>query len=98
MARDYQVKQQLLQSFFKGVSRQQIREHNEWFCKHWLPANIHPIGHQRLREHLGKCDRVILLSASPDLYVPALGRELGIEEVICTRVTFDRHICTGRLA
>jgi phosphatidylglycerophosphatase C len=40
----------------------------------------------RLTEHLTAGHRVILLSASPDLYVEAVGRALGIPEVLCTRV------------
>jgi phosphatidylglycerophosphatase C len=37
-------------------------------------------GHQRLRAHL------VLLSASPDLYVPEIARALGFDECICTEL------------
>jgi phosphatidylglycerophosphatase C len=51
----------------------------------------------RLRGHLESGHRVILLSASPDLYVPAIGRSLGIDEVICTRVEKEDGVCRGQL-
>ena len=37
-------------------------------------------GHQRSRAHL------VLLSASPDLYVPEIARALGFDECICTEL------------
>lgn len=95
--RDYQLKEQLLRSFFGRVSREQIEEHTDWFCREWLPGHLHPVGNRFLSEHLAQNHRVILLSASPDLYVPAVGRTLGISETVCTQVSFENEACTGRL-
>jgi HAD superfamily hydrolase (TIGR01490 family) len=97
LLRDHQLKQQLLRSFFGGAGRAQIEEHTDWFCRNWLPRHLHSVGNRFLKEHLAQNHRVILLSASPDLYVPAVGRALGIAETLCTQVAFEGDLCAGRL-
>jgi phosphatidylglycerophosphatase C len=52
---------------------------------------------ERLRHHQAAGHRVILLSASPDLYVPAVGRALGIAEVVSTRVAVAGGRCAGHI-
>jgi phosphatidylglycerophosphatase C len=43
-----------------------------------------------LEAHRAAGDHLVLLSASPDLYVPAIGRLLGFERTLCTEVEW-RH-------
>ncbi len=95
--KDFQLKQQLLRSFLGGVPREKIQEHTEWFCQNWLPKNFHPVGQRFLREHLDQGHRVVLLSASPDLYVPEVAKCFGIHETVCTQVEFQGELCTGNL-
>jgi phosphatidylglycerophosphatase C len=97
LTRDFELKQTLLRSFFAGVTQQEIVEHTDRFCREWLPQNLHPVGMQRLREHLDRQHRVILLSASPNLYVPHVAEALGIAEAVCTQVEFTDNVCTGTL-
>lgn len=40
--------------------------------------------------HRAAGSRLVLLSASPDLYVPAVGRLLGFERTLCTEVQWSR--------
>lgn len=94
---DYAAKQRLLTGFLGGLHEDVVREHAEWFCNNWLPRRLHPIGLRHLREHQRAGHRIILLSASPDVYVPAVGRWLGIEETVCTRVCFEDGKCLGTL-
>jgi len=42
-------------------------------------------------------DRLVLLSASPDLYVPRIGALLGFETTICTEVIWDGDRLDGAL-
>src|SRR5690606_31995445 len=74
-----------------------IAEHTAWFCRRWLPRNLHPVGMQLLDAHLRQSHRVILLSASPDIYVQAVASALGISEAVCTQVCYEDDVCTGRL-
>ncbi|MBD3673130.1 MAG: haloacid dehalogenase-like hydrolase [Planctomycetaceae bacterium] len=97
LQRDYEVKERLLTSFFRGVPQAIIQQHTVWFCQNWLPRNLHPIGLRHLQEHQQSNHRILLVSASPDLYVREVAETLGIKEVLCTEVEFDRESCTGRL-
>jgi phosphatidylglycerophosphatase C len=42
-------------------------------------------------------DLLVLMSASPDLYVPAIGRALGFAQTRCTGVEWEGDRLTGRL-
>ena len=86
LMKDYQLKQRLIANFVAGVDPAAVSEHSEWFCEQWLPGHLHPIGHRLLQAHQNHQHRVILLSASPDIFVPRIAQALGIAEVICTRV------------
>jgi phosphatidylglycerophosphatase C len=50
-----------------------------------------------IEEHRRAGDRLVLLSASPDLYVPAIGRALGFHEVISTGVRWNGDRFVGEL-
>ena len=83
---DSAAKQRVLIAFLRGQSRAKVERHAEWFCQSWVRPRLRESVIERLQAHQQAGDRVILLSASPDPYVPAIGRMLGIEEVLCTRV------------
>ena len=48
-------------------------------------------------EHARSGDHLVLLSASTDLYVPAIARALGFQEVICTGLSWDGERLRGTL-
>ena len=50
-----------------------------------------------LRAHIDQGDHAVLLSASPDLYVPRIGRLLGFEFTMCTEVEWQGERLDGGL-
>jgi phosphatidylglycerophosphatase C len=50
-----------------------------------------------LEAHRSAGDRLVLLSASPDLYVPLIGRLLGFERTVCTEVRWNGDRLDGAL-
>jgi len=50
-----------------------------------------------LEEHRAAGDHLVLLSASPDLYVPRIGRLLGFERTLCTEIRWRQDILDGAL-
>ena len=48
-----------------------------------------------LEAHRAAGDHLVLLSASPDLYVPRIGRLLGFERTLCTEVKWQDHRPNG---
>jgi phosphatidylglycerophosphatase C len=95
---DRKAKQAVLISFLRGRSKEDVAEHAEWFSQRWVDARLKDAVMARLREHQEAGHRVVLLSASPDVYVPVIARKLGIEEVLCTPVAGDEVCWDGRLA
>lgn len=83
---DYRAKQRVLMSCFRGESMAAVADFAAGFCERWVRPRLHEPVFARLTDHLAAGHRVVLLSASPDLYVEAVGRALGIDEVVCTRV------------
>lgn len=94
---DYRLKQALIVDYLASVDPERVAEHRRWFCAHWLPRRLHPVGMALLRGHRQRGDRVILLSASPDIFVPHVAAELGIDEVLCTRIERRGDGWSGRM-
>ncbi|MFO0810228.1 MAG: HAD-IB family hydrolase [Gemmataceae bacterium] len=94
---DRSAKQGLLVAYFRGESADAIADHADRFCETWVAKRLRAEVIERLRYHQSAGHRVVLLSASPDIYVSAIGKALGIGEVIATRVTFDGDTCVGRI-
>ena len=51
-----------------------------------------------LDAHRAAGDHLVLLSASPDLYVPRIGRSLGFERTLCTEVQWRGDRLVGALS
>jgi HAD superfamily hydrolase (TIGR01490 family) len=91
----HSAKQALLRRFLRGCTRDEVGQLAEEFANHWVERQSLEAGMERLRYHLSAGHRVLLLSASPDVYVPAIARRMGIVEVVCTRVIWDGEACRG---
>jgi phosphatidylglycerophosphatase C len=50
-----------------------------------------------LEAHRAAGDHLVLLSASPDLYVPRIGRALGFERTLCTEIEWHGDRLVGTL-
>jgi phosphatidylglycerophosphatase C len=93
---DRTAKQFLLRCFLFGEKRDDVEAHARDFCN-WIKPRLHPLGLTKLREHVDGGDRVIVVSASPDVYVPEIARSLGVEEVVCTKVRWNDELCLGMI-
>jgi phosphatidylglycerophosphatase C len=95
---DRDAKERLIRLFFQNEPVGRITVHSEWFCLQWVQQRLRFDSMKKLREHQAAGHRVILVSASPDLFVPQIGRFLGITETICTPVLFENGYCSGKLS
>lgn len=91
------LKQALLVAAFKGVSRAQIKRWNERFVPRLLQRQVQPGARAQIEAHRANGDYLILMSASPDLYVPDIARALEMNETICTGVRWDGMRLNGEL-
>ncbi len=95
---DRDAKERLINAFFAGEPHEGIAAHSRRFCSEWIQKRLRDDAVRKLREHQAAGHRVILVSASPDLFVPHVAMSLGINEVVCTRVLFEDGYCSGTLA
>jgi phosphatidylglycerophosphatase C len=91
------LKQDLIQAMLKGVTRSDIARWNERWVPRLLKGSLHKEALKRIEEHRENGDYLVLMSASPDLYVPAIARALRMNETICTGVRWDGMVLNGEL-
>jgi phosphatidylglycerophosphatase C len=92
------LKQSLMRSILGGASRTDIDAWTGEFVERIIATALCPGAVRRIAAHRDARDRLVLLSASPDLYVPALARRLGFDECICTQVKWNGERLDGALA
>ncbi len=91
------LKQQFLSALFAGKSAEELYKWNQAFVIKTVENNIRNQAKGAIYLHKQGGHECVLLSASLDLYVPAIGKELGFEHVICTQAEWKNDRLTGRL-
>jgi phosphatidylglycerophosphatase C len=92
------VKGAILRLLFSGMSRATIAEFNARFAASVVQNGMFAEALAAFRGHLAAGDHVVVLSASPDLYVTDIGRLLGAHETISTAIRWHGDLLDGRLA
>jgi len=93
------LKSRVIRSVMGGASRASIEACAESFVSSLRPGKrFRPAALAVLEAHRAAGDRLVLLSASPDLYVPRIGRLLGVERTVCTEVRWRGDRLDGTLA
>jgi phosphatidylglycerophosphatase C len=93
-----QLKGAFMRLLFGGMSRATIEAFARRYAQLVIDRGMFPEAVAALRGHLAAGDHVVILSASPDLYVPEIGRLLGVHQTLCTEVRWDGDRLDGRLA
>lgn len=92
-----QLKSGLIRSCMAGSTRAEIASWTREFVAGLRESDFCPGALHAILRHHAAGDRVILLSASVDLYVPAIGTRLGFDETICTGVAWQGDRLEGSL-
>lgn len=92
------LKGAILHLLLSGLDRRRLEPFAEAFAHDVLARGLHAEAREVLAGHRAAGDHLVLMSASPDLYVPRIGRLLGFHETVCTAVRWDRDVLDGRLA
>jgi phosphatidylglycerophosphatase C len=80
-----------------GSSRRDLDAWTERFVPRLLEQGVFRQAMEQIAEHKRNGDVLVLMSASPDLYVPVIARHLGFAEATCTGVRWDGDRFDGRL-
>lgn len=93
-----ELKSRLIRMVMGGESRARIDAWADDFVAGMQArGRLRPLALGVLRAHVAQGDHPVLLSASPDLYVPLIGRMLGFERTWCTEMVWDGDRLDGRL-
>lgn len=92
-----QLKSALIREVMLRAPRAEVADWAREFSSSRLPALLNPGALAAIDRHRRLGDRLVLLSASVDLYVPAIGSRLGFDETICTGVSWCGERLEGRL-
>jgi phosphatidylglycerophosphatase C len=93
-----ELKSGLLQATLGGCTRAEADAWTSQFASHLLGRGVRADALEAIARHRREGDVLALLSASVDLYVPAVGRSLGFGEILCTGLKWNGDRLVGTLA
>ncbi len=93
------LKGSLIRACLGGVSRAQLAPWTQAFLDALFRSGtgLHADARREIEMLRSQGVNLILMSASPDLYVPEIGRRLGFARVICSSVRWEGDVLDGRL-
>jgi phosphatidylglycerophosphatase C len=92
------LKSRFIRMIMGGESRAGLDAWSRRFVAAMRPGRrFRPLALQVLEAHRAAGDHLVLMSASPDLYVPQIGALLGFERTLCTELTWDGDRLDGHL-
>ncbi len=83
------AKERLFRALLTGRSEADVTDESRLFAHAHLEAKIRPLTHDRLRWHLGQGHDVVIVSASPELYVRVVAEEVRAHGALGTRLAVD---------
>ena len=92
------LKSAVIRMLMRGEQRAALDAWAETFVASLkLKRCFRPLALAVVETHRAAGDHLVLLSASPDLYVPLVGKLLGFERTLCTEIAWQDERLDGRL-
>ena len=92
------AKAAVLRRVLTGLPLAPLAEAAESYADHVVARGLRPDVRARVDWHRAEGHELVLVSASPELYVAPIGRRLGFDAVLATRLEVDgAGVLTGRL-
>jgi phosphatidylglycerophosphatase C len=92
------AKARLLATSIGGMTRQELEATAQMYVDQRLPALVRPEMSARVREHGQLGHQLVLVSASPTLYLKLWAAQAGFDAVLATELAFHGDVFWGRLA
>jgi phosphatidylglycerophosphatase C len=83
------TKEELFTELLRGKSLDEVAEASKVFARHHVAKELRTDVKARLDYHVASGHRVVIVSASPELYVEEVGKILGADGVVATRLAVD---------
>jgi len=93
-----ELKARLLAATLRGRTRRELERWTRRFVPRLLARAVRADALRAIEAHRRNGDRLVLLSASPDLYVPEIAAGLGFDTSISTGILWNADRLDGRLA
>jgi phosphatidylglycerophosphatase C len=90
------LKGAVLHLLFSGLPAPAVQDWARQFARSCVPGRMFPQALAAFRAHVAAGDHTVLMSASPDLYVPLIASSLAASECICTTVRWNGDHLDGR--
>ncbi|MDH4261390.1 MAG: haloacid dehalogenase-like hydrolase, partial [Gammaproteobacteria bacterium] len=91
------LKSELICRLMSGATRAEVADWTRDFVDALDEEMLCPGALEAIERHRRTGDRLVLLSASVDLYVPMIGARFGFEETICTGIAWRDDCLDGAL-
>jgi phosphatidylglycerophosphatase C len=92
------VKAAFIRSTLRGCTRSELGAWTARFVPRLIARGLSRDARACLDAHRARGEHLVLMSASVDLYVPAIASALAFDEVLCTRVQWNGERLDGALA
>jgi phosphatidylglycerophosphatase C len=92
-----ELKAAFISASLGGLSRRELEDWTARFVPRLLATGAWHDALAAVAEHRASGDTLILMSASPDLYVPTIARALGFDAAVCTQLRWDGERLGGEL-
>jgi HAD superfamily hydrolase (TIGR01490 family) len=91
------LKSAFIRAALGGCRRKDLERWTATFVDRLKADGLFSQATEAIQAHARAGDHLVLLSASTDLYVPAIGEALGFQEAICTGLRWDGDVLGGTL-
>ncbi len=93
---NYRLKEDFLRHFFKGWEQERFNEAAREFTEKKIPPILRPRAVEQIRQHQDQGDRVVLVSASPEMVLGPWCTAMGMD-LLATRLTVSEGRLTGSI-
>jgi phosphoserine phosphatase len=92
-----ELKSRLIRIVMEGAAREAVNAYTASYVAALGDAELCQGALAAVERHRSAGDRLVLLSASVDLYVPDIGRRFGFDETVCTGIAWKGDCLEGGL-
>lgn len=94
---NWQAKERVLRHFFKGITKETLESLGTIYAQQAIGTIIKNSALETLNWHKSQGHRVILVSASVDIWLKQWASDMGIE-LICSTLEYKNNRATGKLS
>ncbi|MEO6017277.1 MAG: HAD family hydrolase [Polaromonas sp.] len=89
------AKQKLMLRVLRGKSTAEMQAWTTRWLEHDFPGVLRPLAVAQLAEHQRAGHCCVMVSASPDIYLPRVAAQMGFDGLICTEMEVEAGRLTG---